>query len=72
MGEVGASEPLEIHGQEGDVGEHIAVSEMIGEFETIEHAWHYVEFLYLAGTIKAKPRAWHEMFAPMLDDYRSR
>lgn len=31
----------------------------------------YVEFLYLAGTIKAKPRAWHEMFAPMLDDYRS-
>ncbi len=32
----------------------------------------YVEFLYLAGTIKAKPRAWHEMFAPMLDDYRSR
>jgi NitT/TauT family transport system substrate-binding protein len=31
----------------------------------------YVDFLYLAGTIKAKPRAWHEMFAPMLDAYRS-
>ncbi|MXN78841.1 ABC transporter substrate-binding protein [Burkholderia sp. 4701] len=30
----------------------------------------YVEFLYMAGTIKAKPRAWTEMFTPMLDAYR--
>ncbi|OMG71158.1 ABC transporter substrate-binding protein [Burkholderia ubonensis] len=31
----------------------------------------YVEFLYMAGTIKAKPRTWQEMFAPMLDGFRS-
>jgi NitT/TauT family transport system substrate-binding protein len=31
----------------------------------------YVEFLYMVGTIRARPRAWTEMFAPMLDDYPS-
>ncbi|KVL86431.1 ABC transporter substrate-binding protein [Burkholderia stagnalis] len=30
----------------------------------------YVEFLYMAGTIKAKPRAWTEMFTPMLGEFR--
>ncbi|KWN63724.1 nitrate ABC transporter substrate-binding protein [Burkholderia ubonensis] len=30
----------------------------------------YVDFLYMAGTIKAKPRTWQEMFVPMLDGFR--
>ncbi|AXL49963.1 nitrate ABC transporter substrate-binding protein [Paraburkholderia caffeinilytica] len=31
----------------------------------------YVDFLYMVGTIKARPRIWSEMFAPMLEDYGS-
>ncbi|PAK13208.1 ABC transporter substrate-binding protein [Burkholderia ubonensis] len=30
----------------------------------------YVDFLYMVGTIKAKPRTWQEMFVPMLDGFR--
>ncbi|CAN7196532.1 ABC transporter substrate-binding protein [Trinickia sp. LjRoot230] len=29
----------------------------------------YVDFLFMAGTIKAKPRRWQEMFVPMLARY---
>ena len=34
--QIGTSEPLEIHGEEGDVGEDIAVTELIVELETID------------------------------------
>ncbi|MGU7784715.1 ABC transporter substrate-binding protein [Burkholderia sp. PU8-34] len=30
----------------------------------------YVDFLYMAGTIKSKPHAWTDMFVPMLDGFR--
>lgn len=29
----------------------------------------YVDFLYMVGTIKAKPRTWNEMFTPILNDF---
>jgi NitT/TauT family transport system substrate-binding protein len=35
-----------------------------------EQLMEYVDFLYMVGTIKAKPRAWNDMFAPMLADFR--
>ncbi|WP_258187799.1 ABC transporter substrate-binding protein [Trinickia symbiotica] len=31
----------------------------------------FVDFLFMVGTIKAKPRTWEEMFAPALGRYRS-
>ena len=55
---------------------HDDVMRMLAAPETRFSVWpnqlmDYVEFLYLTGTIKAKPRAWTEMFAPMLGDFRS-
>lgn len=35
-----------------------------------EQLMEYVDFLYMVGTIKAKPRAWSDMFVPMLGDFR--
>jgi NitT/TauT family transport system substrate-binding protein len=35
-----------------------------------EQLMEYVDFLYMVGTIKAKPRTWNDMFVPMLGDFR--
>ena len=35
-----------------------------------EQLMEYVDFLYMVGTIKARPRTWNDMFVPMLGDFR--
>ncbi|MEM5403247.1 ABC transporter substrate-binding protein [Paraburkholderia unamae] len=35
-----------------------------------EQLMEYVDFLYMVGTIKAKPRTWNDMFVAMLADFR--
>ena len=35
-----------------------------------EQLMEYVDFLYMVGTIKAKPRTWNDMFVPMLGNFR--
>lgn len=53
-----------------------SVIRMLAEPQTRFSVWpeqlmEYVDFLYIVGTIKAKPRVWSEMFWPGLEGFRS-
>ena len=43
LGGIGPSESLEVHGEEGDVGAHVAVAEAVGELDAVEDADAVVE-----------------------------
>jgi NitT/TauT family transport system substrate-binding protein len=50
------------------------VTQMLAASETRFSVWpnqlmEYVDFLYMVGTIKAKPRTWNEMFVTALGDF---
>ncbi|QBR01531.1 ABC transporter substrate-binding protein [Paraburkholderia pallida] len=53
---------------------HEGVMQMLAAPETRFSVWpeqlmEYVDFLYMVGTIKTRPRAWNEMFAPALSAF---
>lgn len=53
---------------------HDGVMQMLAAPQTRFSVWpvqlmDYVEFLYMVGTIKAKPRSWSEMFVSLLGDF---
>ena len=37
FGEIGLAEALQVHGEERDIGQHIAVAKMVVELEAVEH-----------------------------------
>jgi len=52
------------------------VMQMLAAPETRFSVWpdqlmEYVDFLYMVGTIKAKPRIWNDMFVSMLSDFHA-
>ncbi|MCG5075097.1 ABC transporter substrate-binding protein [Paraburkholderia tagetis] len=54
---------------------HDGVMQMLAAPETRFSVWpeqlmQYVDFLYMVGTIKSRPRAWNEMFATALGEFR--
>ena len=55
--EVGAAEPLEVHREERDVGEHVAVAQGVVELEAVEHARTVVEAEDVVGQEIAVPVA---------------
>ncbi|MFD1555115.1 ABC transporter substrate-binding protein [Paraburkholderia silviterrae] len=53
---------------------HEGVMQMLAAPETRFSVWpeqlmEYVDFLYMVGTIKSRPRAWNEMFASVLGEF---
>ena len=67
-GEIGRAPVLEIHGEERDVGEHVAVAELVGEVEAVQHARAVGEAEDVVGEEVAVPVAHPAVCHPLLEE----